>query len=122
MSLRHPSGSGATLWFLQRITGVVLVLALAFHFGIQHFWGTPTSGVLDYATVAARFASPFYKAFGLIFVVLCIVHGLNGVWMVTEDFFHKRWQRLAIWSTLATLALVLLTLAIATLVPVTGKV
>jgi succinate dehydrogenase / fumarate reductase membrane anchor subunit len=122
MSLRHPSGSGALLWFSQRLTGLLLVLLLGFHFAIQHFWGTPTSGVLDYATVSARFADPLYVAFGLVFALLALLHALNGVWMVTEDYFHARWQRLAVWSTLATVGVALFALAVATLVPLAGKV
>jgi len=121
MSLRHPAGSGALLWFSQRVTGVVLVLLLAIHFALQHFLGTPSSGVLDYATVSARFANPLYVAFDLVFVVLALAHGLNGVWMVTEDFFHKPWQRLVIWSTLATVGVVLLALAVVTVVPLAGQ-
>ncbi len=121
MSLRHPGGSGALPWFLQRLTGVVLVLLLAAHFAVQHFFGTPSSGVLDYVTVSARFANPLYAAFDLAFVVLALVHGLNGVWMVTEDFFHKPWQRLVIWSTLTTLGVVLFALAVVTVVPLVGQ-
>jgi succinate dehydrogenase / fumarate reductase membrane anchor subunit len=121
MSLRHPAGSGAILWFSQRLTGVVLVLLLGLHFAIQHFLDTPSSGVLDYATVTSRFANPWYKTLDLVFVVLALAHGLNGVWMVTEDFFHKPWQRLVIWSTLATVGVALFALAVVTVLPLVGK-
>lgn len=121
MSQRHPAGSGAILWFSQRLTGVVLVLLLGLHFAIQHFLDTPSSGVLDYATVTSRFANPWYKTLDLVFVVLALSHGLNGVWMVTEDFFHKPWQRLVIWSTLATVGVALFALAVVTVLPLVGK-
>ena len=114
MSLKSPSGNGATLWFFQRISGLVLVLMLAKHFFVQHFSGTPTSGAIDFATVTARFQDPLYAAFSLMFLVMAVAHGLNGVWMVTEDYLHKPWQRLTVWSLLMLAGLGMIALAVVT--------
>ncbi len=118
MSLRHPSGSGGAWWFFQRISGLALVLMLAKHFVIQHFLGTPTSAGLDYVSVAARFENPLYATFSLLFMVMAVVHGLNGVWMVSEDYLHKSWQRMTVWSLLMFGGLGMFALATVTILSV----
>jgi succinate dehydrogenase / fumarate reductase, membrane anchor subunit len=119
MTLKNPAGSGGALWFFQRISGLVLVLMLAKHFVVQHFLGTPTSGGLDFVTVSARFENPLYAAFNLMFLAMAAIHGLNGVWMVTEDYLHKPWQRMCVWSLLVLAGLGMVALAIVTTLSVT---
>ncbi len=116
--MKHPGGKGSILWFFQRISGLVLVLMLAKHFIVQHFLGTPTSGGLDFATVSARFENPLYATFNLMFLALAAIHGLNGVWMVTEDYLHKPWQRMTVWSLLVLAGLGMFALAIVTMLSV----
>jgi succinate dehydrogenase / fumarate reductase membrane anchor subunit len=114
MTLKHPGGSGAGVWFFQRISGVVLLLLLGLHFLVQHFTG---GGDVTRMGVLARLASPWWLWFDVFFAALALYHGLNGVWMVTEDYLHKNWQRLLIWAGLVTMGLGLFALAVITLIP-----
>ncbi len=83
------SGKGGDLsWLLQRVSGVALLILLLGHFFIEHFAGVP----VDYQHVAARLASPLWKAFDLTFVVFALYHGINGIFMNIEDYVHSGWR------------------------------
>jgi len=116
MTLKHPGGSGAGVWFFQRVTGVALVLLLGLHFVLQHFM---SGGDVTRMGVLARLSSPWWLWFDVVFAALALYHGLNGVWMVTEDYLHRNWQRVAVWSLLVTAGVGLFALAVITLLPLT---
>ena len=85
--------SGSFSWVFQRVTGVILVVILIGHYILMHY--TPESGH-TYDAVLARMQSNWYRVLDLVFVVLAMYHGLNGVWGIFRDYKLKQWQSVAI--------------------------
>lgn len=85
--------SGAPGWLFQRITGLVLAVAMVGHYILMHY--TPSSGH-EFASTFARMQNPWWKVFYLTFVVVGLYHGLNGVWSIFRDYKMKRWQSMTI--------------------------
>ncbi len=89
MALKHITSrsGGAIPWFLQRVTGVVLLFVMIGHYLLMHY--NIDSGH-SYAAVLERMQNPFYKGLQMTFLVLGIYHGLNGTWSIIRDFKMKR--------------------------------
>jgi succinate dehydrogenase / fumarate reductase, membrane anchor subunit len=78
--------SGASSWWLQRITGLVLVFLLVGHYILMHY--NPISGH-DYGETASRLASPWFKGVYLGFITIGMYHGLSGIWNIVRDYKLK---------------------------------
>jgi len=91
--------SGSFGWFFQRITGAILFVQLLVHFYIAH--RTWNAGH-DWETIVARIANPYMKMFYLVFVVLGLYHGLNGLWAVIRDYNMCAMTRKIIFTLLVT--------------------
>lgn len=77
------SRTGSRQWLLQRISAVLL-LGLAFsHFGIQHF---TSDAVTTGLTVAHRANNPWWQGYYIVFVVLALYHGVNGLVGIIRDY------------------------------------
>lgn len=72
-------------WFLQLLTGLVLVILLGVHMAVQHldsilaFFGYAAGDPVAYATVVERAQSLSWTAFYIIFLALALYHGLYGL-------------------------------------------
>ena len=97
MSYKHlgSTNSGAPGWLLQRITGLVLIIAMVGHYILMHY--APSSGH-EFISTFARMQNPWWKVFYLTFVVVGLYHGLNGVWGILRDFKMKRWFSITIFG------------------------
>jgi len=95
--VRNTGRGGALTWFLQRVTGLFIVLMILLHFGINHLLGT---GDVTYDIVRQRLACPLYKAFELAFLSFALYHGLAGVWVVAADYVKKDGWRLFVFTAL----------------------
>src|ERR1051326_7413572 len=74
-------------WYLQRITGAMLVLLLAAHFWVEHFMTAELQhGKLTYETIHARVANPLWQAIDISFLVVALYHGLNGLRNIVLDY------------------------------------
>jgi len=71
----EPKG---TRWLLQRITAAFLVVVLAFHFFLLHFWHHADE--VTFAMTNARMSNVFYFATMWLFLVAGTFHGVNGVY------------------------------------------
>jgi succinate dehydrogenase / fumarate reductase membrane anchor subunit len=85
----RPSG-GFELWswLFMRISGVVLLFLAVGHVLIMHVLDTGVSRV-DFAFVALRWQSPFWRTWDWALLVLALVHGINGLRIVVQDYV--RW-------------------------------
>jgi len=94
--------SGAISWFFQRISGIVLFVLALVHFYIAH--QTWESGH-DWNTIVTRLSSPYMKTFYLVFVVLGLWHGINGVWEVVRDYDLSAGVRKTIFAVIVTIGI-----------------
>ncbi len=101
-NFKETSKAGAAAWLFQRISAVILFIILLFHFLIYHFLndGTPT-----WSEAAANMKSPWFNLVQFLFLVTALYHGLNGVWMVIEDYIHSRSWRLFLFGIILILGL-----------------
>lgn len=102
---RESSKSGALLWFWQRISAILLFIMLLFHFISYHFMA---KGSYEWHRVVEKMQSPWFNLLQFLFLLSALYHGLNGVWMVSEDYVHSRTGRILIVSGIFLLGLSLL--------------
>ena len=95
--------SGAFEWLFQRVSGAALAVILLLHFALMQYVG---DGPVTYAKVAYRLASPYYKAWELLFLVLALYHAMNGVKLLIDDYVSAPGWRIFLTSLnwIATLA------------------
>ena len=118
MQYRGSSNSGEIAWFLQRLSGLVLVIVLGMHFVLLHYLDIdPLTHHVTFSTVAARISTPFWKTVDLGFLVLAVYHGLNGIWMVVCDYIHRPLARVVLYSMLCMLGLAMIILGTITILP-----
>ncbi len=115
------SASGAQSWLWQRVTGAVLVVLLVGHFLLKHFgMGGAEGEGITHALVTAQLKNPWWLVFELVFLVVALWHGLNGVWMVAADYLHAPVLRVGAYLALWAVGFVSLLLGLVTLLPLAG--
>ena len=103
----RPQGSGFELfvWYLMRVTGVMLfVLALA-HFSIMHFLFDPSQESSSW--IAARWGSLAWRVFDWTLLMMVLFHSFMGLRTVLLDYVHGTRARLFSMSMLYIVAIVL---------------
>ena len=75
---RSSFEAGTTLWLLQRVTAVFLVVTLAFHFFLLHYWNHAAE--VTFTVSNERMTAPAYYFTMLAFLVAATFHGVNGVY------------------------------------------
>ena len=113
-----PSGRGTevAIWYLMRVSGVLLfVMALA-HFSIMHFIWDPAEQTAEFVT-RERWSNLFWRAYDWTLLMLVLFHSFFGMRTVILDYIHGVRARLVIMSALWILAGILF--VIGTLVVVT---
>ncbi len=106
------SGKGAVGWFLQRLSAVVLFVLLLFHFISYHFIGT---GAYKWELVVKKMQSPWFNLMQFIFLLTALYHGINGLWIVSEDYIHGKIPRLVVLSLLILLGVSLFFVGVLTI-------
>lgn len=76
----------AVEWYLQRITGALLLVLLVAHFWVEHFATEPLlKGQLTYETILARISNPYWQAIDISFLLIALYHGLTGLRNIVLD-------------------------------------
>lgn len=76
---------GFWLWFLQRVTALLLVIGMAVHFFMFHF--SPNRYTSRYYhEIVNQYCTPGWITFHICLLSLVIFHGLNGFWGIFLDF------------------------------------
>ena len=74
-------------WYLQRITGALLVVLLAAHFWVEHFLSVELRrGDLSYEAILSRIANPVWQFIDIAFLLVALYHGLNGLRNIILDY------------------------------------
>jgi len=94
----RPSG-GLELWswFFMRISGLVLLGLALGHMVIMHLINNVDA--IDFNFVAERYRGWFWRGYDGLLLVLALIHGLNGVRILIDDYVHPdRPRRIALWA------------------------
>ena len=74
-------------WYLQRITGALLVILLAAHFWVEHFMSAELRrGDLSYEAILSRIANPVWQSIDIAFLLVALYHGLSGLRNIILDY------------------------------------
>jgi len=119
---RPTSGGFETFsWYFFRVSGVALIFLAIIHLLLMHV--TTDVACTTYQFVAIRYANPFWRLYDWLLLTLALLHGMNGLRIVVDDYVSRRGWRLFIQSTLATVTVTFFMLGTITLItfqPVAG--
>jgi succinate dehydrogenase / fumarate reductase membrane anchor subunit len=108
-------------WLFMRVSGVLMAFMVVGHIVVMHILNHIED--INYEFAAARLANPFWRIYDLILLGLALLHGLNGVRTVLDDYVHNRGLRVLtttlLW-TLGALFLIVGALVLFTFQPVAG--
>jgi succinate dehydrogenase / fumarate reductase, membrane anchor subunit len=83
-------------WFVQRVTGVVLVVLLTVHIGVNHFGNLDKPGVrtgerdlIIFSDVAHRLSMVMWWVIDVTLLAFILFHGLNGIRNIALDLGVK---------------------------------
>lgn len=88
-------GSGFELWawLFMRLSGIVLLFLTVGHVLIMHVMDEGV-GRVDFDFVAERWASPFWRTWDWLMLTLALLHGINGVRVIVQDYARRPGWRL----------------------------
>lgn len=101
-----PTGGGweTFSWYFFRVSGVALIFLVIIHLVLMHVVNDVST--TTYAFVAQRYANPFWRVYDLTLLTLALLHGLNGLRLVADDYIRTRGARLLIVSVLFLTAVI----------------
>lgn len=114
--IRPIRGFELWTWLFMRISGIVLLFLAVGHVLIMHVFGSGVDRV-NFAFIQLRWASPFWKTWDWLMLVLALLHGVNGLRVIVLDYVRPAGLRLTINSFFAVLGAALM--ALGTIVVVT---
>jgi succinate dehydrogenase / fumarate reductase membrane anchor subunit len=106
---RPAGGFELWSWLFMRISGIVLLLLAVGHVLIMHVWDEGIDRV-DFNFVAARWGSPFWRTWDWALLSLGLIHGVNGLRVVTQDYVKTAAGRFAVNMVFYALGFVLFVL------------
>ncbi len=92
----------------MRVSGVALLFLALGHLAIMHV--IHDIETIDYQFVARRFATPFWRTYDLVMLWLALIHGLNGLRTLIEDYVSARGWRVFSLAALYVMGFVFLAL------------
>jgi succinate dehydrogenase / fumarate reductase membrane anchor subunit len=101
-------------WVFMRVSGVLLVALVLGHLFVNLMVGEGISR-LDFAFVAGKLASPFWRAYDLLMLWLAMLHGTNGLRVVINDYAERDQTRFWLKAILVVSAAVIIAVGTLTL-------
>lgn len=103
----RPAGAGGFetfSWYFFRVSGIALIFLALIHVLLNHV--TTDVSCTSYQLVAMRYTNPFWRLYDWLLLTLALLHGMNGLRVVIDDYVHSRGWRLTLQSVagLVTLA------------------
>ncbi|GAC1326241.1 MAG: succinate dehydrogenase hydrophobic membrane anchor subunit [Mycobacteriales bacterium] len=100
-------------WIFMRMSGLVLIILVLGHLLIMNILDGGVSRV-NFAFVAGRWSSPFWRTWDLAQLWLAELHGTNGLRVIINDYAERDQTRF--WLKMVLYASALLVLMLGTLV------
>ncbi|HEU0002875.1 MAG TPA: succinate dehydrogenase, hydrophobic membrane anchor protein [Ktedonobacteraceae bacterium] len=113
----RPAGAGGFetfSWYFFRISGVALIFLALIHILLNHV--TTDVSCTSYQLVALRYTNPFWRLYDWLLLTLALLHGMNGLRVVIDDYVHSRGWRLTLQSVAGLVTLTYLMLGTITLI------
>ena len=82
-------------WLFMRISGVVLLFLAVGHVLIMHVLDGGVSRV-NFGFVAVRWQSPVWRTWDWALLVLALIHGINGLRVIVQDYVKWPSARFAV--------------------------
>ena len=121
---RPTSGGFETFsWYFFRISGIILIFLVILHLLLNHV-STDVSCTSS-QLVSIRYENPFWRLYDWLLLTLALLHGMNGLRVVVDDYVRTRGWRLTLQSAVGILTLVFFLLGTITLItfhPVVGAI
>jgi succinate dehydrogenase / fumarate reductase membrane anchor subunit len=92
---RPTGGFELWSWLFMRISGLVLLRLAVGHVLIMHVWDDGVERV-NFGFVAARWQSPFWRTWDWALLVLALIHGINGLRIIVQDYVRWPGARFAV--------------------------
>ena len=90
-------------WYFFRVSGVLLLFLAIIHLLLMHV-STDVSKT-SYDFIVNRYANPFWRVYDLLLLTLALLHGMNGIRIIVDDYVRSRGWRLAWQSFLGIVTL-----------------
>ncbi len=121
---RPTGGSGLETfsWYFMRMSAVGLFFLAILHLFFNHV--TVDVSCTSYQLIAVRYANPYWRVYDWLLLTLALLHGMNGLRVVIDDYVRSQAWRVRIESTLALIALAFFMVGTVTLItfqPVAGS-
>lgn len=92
---REPrSGFELWSWLFMRLSGILLLFLAVGHVLIMHVFDTGVARV-NFDFVVDRWSSPFWRTWDWMMLALALLHGVNGVRVIIQDYVRSPGGRLA---------------------------
>src|SRR5438046_10689579 len=105
----------------MRISAIALIFLAIIHLFLNHV-STDVS-CTSYQLIAARYSNPYWRVYDWLLLTLALLHGMNGLRIVIDDYVRTRGWRLTLQSAVGIVTLVFFLLGTITLItfhPVAG--
>jgi len=89
-------------WFFMRVSGLVLLFLALTHFTLTHI--TTDVADTDAAFVTQRWDNLMWRVFDWALLALALLHGLNGLRWIIDDYIPSPAKRAVVKSCLYTLS------------------
>jgi len=96
-------------WLFMRISGIALLFLAVGHVLIMHVLDDGVDRV-NFAFIQLRWASPFWKSWDWLMLILALLHGVNGLRVIALDYVRPAGIRLAVNSFFTVLGAALMVL------------
>jgi succinate dehydrogenase / fumarate reductase membrane anchor subunit len=87
-------------WFFMRVSGLALLFLALTHFTLTHI--TTDVADTDAVFVAERWDNPMWRIFDWALLALALLHGLNGLRWIIDDYIPSPGKRAAVKAVLYT--------------------
>jgi succinate dehydrogenase / fumarate reductase membrane anchor subunit len=109
-------------WYFMRISAIGLFFLAILHLIFNHV--TTDVACTSYQLVALRYANPYWRVYDWLLLTLALLHGMNGLRVVVDDYVRVRAWRIRLLSLVGAVALTLFMIGTVTLItfqPVAGS-
>jgi succinate dehydrogenase membrane anchor subunit len=101
-------------WYFFRWSGIGLIFLVIIHLILMHV--TNDVSVTTYDFVARRYQNPFWRVYDLLLLTLGLMHGLNGLRVIVDDYVHSHGRRLVAQSIVALTAVTFWLMGVMTII------